>query len=280
MSRDEVGVVELNGIILDSKKILKQLSRFEEDSGIKAVVLRMNSPGGAVAPSQEIHQAVKKFRKPLVVSMSSVAASGAYYIAAGAKRVYANPGTITGSIGVIMQFTNLEKLYDWAKVSRYSIKTGKFKDAGAEYRPMTAEERSLLQAMVDDTLSQFKAAVAEGRKLSKREVDAVADGRIFSGSQARSAKLVDELGSLQDAIDEAAKLAKIEGRPKVVYPEKPRRRFIEWLFSGDGDDSEVESESRWGGASGLGALVLKILNLPGTSVNLEPGVYWLLPWGA
>jgi protease-4 len=277
-SRERVGVIELNGIILESKKILKQLTEFEEDSSVKAVVLRMNSPGGAVAPSQEIYQAVKKFPKPLVVSMSSVAASGAYYIAAGSKKVFANPGTITGSIGVIMQFTNLEKLYDWAKITRYSIKTGKFKDAGAEYRPMTPEERELLQAMINDTLTQFKAAVGEGRKLTVDQVDAVADGRIFSGVQAKQAKLVDELGSLQDAIDEAARQAKIEGRPKVVYPEKPRRRLIEWLISDDGEESESESRTR--AASGLGLVLQKVLDLPRPSLQLEPGIYWLLPWGA
>ncbi len=277
-SRDHVGVVELNGVILESKKILKQLTQFEEDSSIKAVVIRMNSPGGAVAPSQEIHQAVKKFPKPLVVSMSSVAASGAYYIAAGSKKVYANPGTITGSIGVIMQFTNLEKLYDWAKITRYSLKTGKFKDAGAEYRPMTAEERELLQGMINDTLAQFKAAVAEGRKLTQTEVDAVADGRIFSGAQAKQAKLVDELGSLQDAIDDAARQAKIEGKPKVVYPEKARRRLLEWLLSEDGDDSEAEGRAH--AASGLGLVIQRVLDLPRPSLQLEPGIYWLLPWGA
>jgi protease-4 len=177
-----------------------------------------------------------------------------------------------------MQFTNLEKLYDWAKITRYSIKTGKFKDAGAEYRPMTPEERELLQGMINDTLAQFKAAVAEGRKLTQAEVDAVADGRIFSGSQARQAKLVDELGSLQDAIDDAARQAKIEGKPKVVYPEKPRRRLIDWLLSDDGEDSETESRART--ATGLGVVIEKVLDLPKPSLQLEPGIYWLLPWGA
>ncbi len=276
-SKKLVGVIELNGIILESKKILRQLRAFEDESAVKAVVLRLNSPGGAVAPSQEIHQAVKKFPKPLVVSMSSVAASGAYYIAAGSKKVFANPGTITGSIGVIMQFTNLEKLYEWAKIARYSIKTGQFKDAGADYRAMTPEERALLQGMVDDTLAQFKSAVREGRKLTEVEVDAVADGRIFSGAQAKKAKLVDELGSLQDAIDEAGRQAKIEGRPKVIYPEKQRQNFIEWLLSGDGEDSESEAQGAI--VSGIQEVMRRALGLPRPGVALEPGVYWLLPWG-
>src|SRR4029077_13140783 len=146
------------------------------DSDVKAIVLRLNSPGGAVAPSQEIYQAVKNYKKPIVASMSSVAASGAYYVACGAKKVYANPGTITGSIGVIMEFANLEKLYEWAKIKRFSIKTGRFKDVGAEYREMTADERALLQNMVDDVLSQFTLAVSEGRNIPLETVKEIADG--------------------------------------------------------------------------------------------------------
>jgi protease-4 len=278
-AKERIGVIELNGVILDSKRILKQLRQFEERSSVKAVVIRLNSPGGAVAPSQEIYQAVQKYSKPLVVSMSSVAASGAYYIAAGAKKVYANPGTITGSIGVIMQFTNLEKLYEWAKVSRYSIKTGKFKDAGAEYRSMTAEERELLQGMIDDTLVQFKAAVKQGRSLSQEELDRVSDGRIFSGSQAKALKLVDELGSLQDAIEDAAKQVKIEGKPQVVYPERPRKRLIEWLMEEEQEDSETESRAA-GGVAALFAETLRgVLGVKASAPALEPGIYWLLPWG-
>ncbi|NDD92046.1 signal peptide peptidase SppA [bacterium] len=278
-SRKKVGVIELNGVILESKKVLKQLDKFSEDSSVKAVVLRLNSPGGAVAPSQEIYEAVKKYDKPLVVSMSSVAASGAYYIAAGSKRVFANPGTLTGSIGVIMQFTNMEKLYEWAKISRYSIKTGKFKDAGAEYRSMTAEERALLQGLIDDTLVQFKRAVADGRKLTAVEVDAVADGRIFSGAQAKALKLVDELGTLQDAIEEAAKLGLIDGKPKVVYPDRGRQGLAEWLINQDSEDSE--SQGSWGTAlqSALTQFIYGVLSIPNPPVRLQPGVYWLLPWG-
>ena len=169
---------EINSVIMDSKT-LAQLKKFDEDKGVKAVVLRLNSPGGSVAPSQEIYEAVKDFKKPVVASMASVAASGVYYIAVGAPIIYANPGTITGSIGVIMEFANLEKLYEWAKIKRYVIKTGKFKDAGGEHREMTPEDRALLQGMIDDVLVQFKTAVAAGRKLSLEDVTKVADGRIF-----------------------------------------------------------------------------------------------------
>jgi protease-4 len=269
--KGSVGVIELNGVIMDSKKTLKKLEDFEESPGIKAVVLRLNSPGGAVAPSQEIYQAVKGYKKPLVVSMSSVAASGAYYVAMGAKKVYANPGTITGSIGVIMEFANLEKLYEWAKVQRYAIKTGKFKDVGAEYREMGPEERALLQTMVDDVLSQFKQAVSEGRKLTLEQVTEVADGRIFSGSQAKAAKLVDELGTLQDAINEAGKLAGIDGKPNVVYPEKARPRWMDLILD-DGSQEERSESSN----SLVGALT-SILNghVEKAVTGLEPGIYWI-----
>jgi len=266
-----VGVIELNGVIMDSRSTLRKLEDFEESPRIKAVVLRLNSPGGAVAPSQEIYQAVKNYKKPLVVSMSSVAASGAYYVAMGAKKVYANPGTITGSIGVIMEFANLEKLYEWAKIQRYVIKTGKFKDVGAEYREMSPEERALLQNMVDDVLSQFKQAVVDGRKLTMEQVTEVADGRIFSGSQAKNAKLVDELGTLQDAINDVAKMAKVEGKPEIVYPEKSRPRWMDLIL----DDSTHDDRSE--GSTSLVGTLTGILSghVEKAVTGLEPGIYWI-----
>lgn len=279
-----VGVIELNGVIMDSKKTLKKLEKFEEADDVKAVVLRLNSPGGAVAPSQEIYEAVKAYKKPLIVSMSSVAASGAYYVAMGAKKVYANPGTITGSIGVIMEFVNLEKLYDWAKVKRYAIKTGKFKAVGAEYKEMTAEERELLQTMVDDVLGQFRKAVAEGRKLKMDQVVSVSDGRIFSGSQAKAAKLVDELGTLQDAINAAAKEAKIEGKPHVVYPERKGKSRLLQLLLDDGNDDEDASASAQAQSGLIQRLVQAILGggvqngesaEGGVPTVLPAGIYWL-----
>ncbi len=273
-----VGVVELNGVIMDSKKTLNRLEQFEENDDIKAVVLRLNSPGGAVAPSQEIYQAVKAYKKPIIASMSSVAASGAYYVACGAQKIYANPGTITGSIGVIMEFINLEKLYEWAKVQRYSIKTGVFKDAGAEYRDMTPQERALLQAMVDDVLTQFKEAVVTGRKIPAAEVDAVADGRIFSGSQAKAAKLVDQLGTLQDAIAEAGKLGKLKGKPHVVYAEKKRGKLLSMLLD-DHDSMDDESSSNFGGVGGsLGSSIAGLVKgalPPRDAQGVTPGIYWL-----
>jgi protease IV len=266
-----VAVVELNGVIMDSKPVLKKLRRFEESDEIKAVVVRVNSPGGAVAPSQEIYEAVKKFPKPVVASMGSVAASGGYYVACGTKKIFANAGTITGSIGVIMEFANLEKLYEWAKIKRFSIKSGKFKDAGAEYRGMEPEERALLQDMVDNVLGQFKAAVAEGRKMKMEEVTAVADGRILSGEQAKGAKLVDEIGTLEDAVNEAAKMAGIKGKPRVIYPSK-KQSILEFFMGGD----QLEGEEARSARGWLGAVATNVLGLPEPSASLRaPGIYWL-----
>lgn len=278
-----VAIVEVNGVIMDSKKTLKRLERVEEDSSVKAVVLRLNSPGGSVAPSQEIFEAVRKLKKPVVASMGSVAASGAFYIAMGAKKVYANPGTITGSIGVIMEFANLEKLYEWAKIKRFSIKTGKFKDAGSEYREMTAEDRALLQGMVDNVLVQFKQAVSEGRKLPMEEVARVADGRIFSGQQAKELKMVDELGTLQDAIEEAGRMGGIKGKPKVVTTDKPKARWLELLLEDSKSDDEAEAAASPGG---LGRLIARVVReVLGESISLRsledpvgalgPGIYWI-----
>lgn len=279
-----VGVLEINGVIMDSKKWLKKLKAFEEDDRVKGVVVRINSPGGAVAPSQEVYQAVRNFKKPLVSSMGSVAASGGYYIAVGTPKIFANAGTLTGSIGVIMQFANLKKLYEWAKVERYSIKTGKFKDSGADYREMGAEEKQYMQTMVDDVLSQFKQAVATGRKLPMDQVTRVADGRIFSGQQAKGLGLVDALGTLDDAIDDVAKAAKIEGKPKVIYSERPKGRILEMLFGDEDEDAESEASALSGinSKQWIVEAVLKAV-VPGyrvaaPSFDARPGIYWL--WNA
>ena len=253
-SGEYIAEIELKGVIMDSHKILKQLKAAEEEKDIKAVVLRLNSPGGSVAPSQEIYEAVKAFPKPLVVTMESVAASGAFYVAAGAKHVFANAGTLTGSIGVIMEFINLKKLYEWAKVERFTINTGKFKDSGSEYRDMRPDERAYFQSLVLDTLEQFKAAVAEGRHMTPEEVTAIADGRVFSGMQAKKLKLVDEIGTFQDAVAYIAKEVKIKGKPKLVHPSKKSAGLKELLMGGDEEDG-FEEES-----SVMDRLVAKISN--------------------
>lgn len=275
--KEGVALLEINGVIMDSKKALKSLKTFEENPNVKALVVRINSPGGAVAPSQEIHDAIQRFPRPKVASMSSVAASGGYYVAVATDKIYSNPGTITGSIGVIMEFANLEKLYDWAKIKRYSIKTGKFKDSGAEYREMQPEERALLQGMVDDVLVQFKTAVATGRKMTLDEVTPLADGRVFSGTQAKAAKLVDELGGIDDAIAAAAKLGGIEGKPKVITEEKKKHGPLELLqdLLKDDDDEDAEARSSNRLASTLQRVIGLGVGLDKVKAVLDPGIYWI-----
>jgi protease-4 len=232
----KVGVIEMTGVITSASKLIEDLRNFREDSAIKAIVLRIDSPGGSVAPSQEIHDAVKKTAeiKPVVVSMGSVAASGGYYIAVAGQKIVANPGTMTGSIGVIMEFANYEELLKKIGWQNIVVKSGRFKDIGSPNRPMSAADRQLLQAMIDDVQSQFVDAVAQGRNLSPEEVKEVADGRIMTGRQALAAGLVDELGGLETAIDLAADLAGIVD-PKVVYPLEPPRKLIDYIMQGTAD---------------------------------------------
>lgn len=226
-----VGLVEVKGLIIDPQETVKQLGEFRKNSRIKAVVLRIDSPGGVVGPSQEIWAAVKRLRekKPVIVSMGSVAASGGYYIAAPATLIYANPGTITGSIGVLMKFSNIEGLLGKVGMKSFTLKTGKFKDVGSPSRSMTSEEREMLQAVIDSTHGQFVKAVAEGRKLPEEKVREIADGRIFSGEQALALQLVDRLGTMQDAIAEAGRVAGIDGEPQLIKPPKKKRLLLDML---------------------------------------------------
>ncbi|MEK9140836.1 MAG: signal peptide peptidase SppA, partial [Nitrospirota bacterium] len=223
---DRIALIRVEGVILDSQTTIGELKRFSENPSVKAIVIRIDSPGGGVVPSQEIYDAVKRVRsknnKAVIASMGSVAASGGYYIAAATDRIVANPGTLTGSIGVIMETANVEGLLQKIGVAGVVIKSGKYKDIGSPLRKMSAEERGLLQAVMDDVHKQFIEAVAEGRSLELQAAQALADGRIFTGRQAKEAKLVDELGDLEDAIQLAAEVVGIEGEPKVI---EPRRRF-------------------------------------------------------
>jgi len=225
-TEDRIALVRIEGVILDAQSTVTELKRFGENPTIKAIVLRIDSPGGGVVPSQEIYDAVQRVRskhnKAVIASMGTVAASGGYYIAAATDRILANPGTLTGSIGVIMETANVEGLLKKIGVEGIVVKSGKFKDVGSPLRKMSEEEQALLQAVMDDVHRQFIDAVAEGRSMEVGAVQALADGRIFTGRQAKEAKLVDELGNLEDAIQLAADLAGIEGEPKVV---EPRRRF-------------------------------------------------------
>ncbi len=223
---EKVGVIRIEGVITDSRETIEELRRFRDNPSIKAVVLRIDSPGGGVVPSQEIHTEVLKARKDgrlkVVASMGNLAASGGYYIAAATDKIVANPGTLTGSIGVIMELANVQGLLEKVGVQSVVIKSGRYKDLASPFRAMSKEDRGLLQNVLDDVHDQFIQAVAAGRALKVEEVRPLADGRIFTGRQARTAKLVDELGDLQDAIKLAARLVGIEGEPRVV---EPRKRF-------------------------------------------------------
>ncbi|HEV8436963.1 MAG TPA: signal peptide peptidase SppA [Methylomirabilota bacterium] len=228
----KVAVVEVDGIIGmgqdrsgDADAIVRTLGEYRDNASVAAVVLRINSPGGVVAPTQEIFSAVERVRatgKPVVASLGSVAASGGYYIAVAANRIIASPGTLTGSIGVIMQLANAEGLLKKVGVEYIVVKAGAYKDVGNISRAMKPEERQVLQALLDDVYAQFVGAVAEHRGLDRKAVLAFADGRVYSGQQARALKMVDDLGGLEDAIEAAGKLAGIAGKPRVIYP---KRRF-------------------------------------------------------
>ena len=226
---DKIGVIEVYGVIADSRKIIEQLHDFRDNDSIKALVIRIDSPGGGVGASQEVHDEVKAVNavKPVVASMGSVAASGGYYIAAAAREIVANPGTITGSIGVIMEFANFQELLEKIGLSSVVVKSGEYKDIGSPTREMTATEREILQNLIDDVHSQFVASVAEGRHMDEASVSSIADGRIFSGRRAMDMGLVDKMGNLEVAIRRAAKLAGIDGEPNVVYPPSDKPGFID-----------------------------------------------------
>ncbi|MEC4679239.1 MAG: signal peptide peptidase SppA [Nitrospirota bacterium] len=236
--KEGVGIVRIEGPILDSYQTIKELDAFAADPLVKAIVIRIDSPGGGVAASQEIYNAVKRVRKEqnktVVASMGTVAASGGYYIAVAADRILANPGTLTGSIGVIMQMANFHELLEKIGVKSVVVKSGKFKDLGSPFRPMSEEDRQVLESVMKDTLNQFIEAVADGRSMDSTEVEQLADGRIFTGRQAKSVLLVDEIGDLHDAIKLAGELSGIEGMPRVLETTKPFsfREFLESTFLG------------------------------------------------
>ncbi len=229
---DKVALLEVRGMIIDVQPVIEQLVKFTRDDSVKAVVFRIESPGGGVSPSQELYREIQRTaeKKPVVASMGSVAASGGYYIASGGQKIYANPGTITGSIGVIAQFTNLEELFKKIGFRMEVVKSGAYKDVGNPARAMTPEEREYLQKLLDSVHEQFIRDVARGRRMPEEKVREIADGRIFTGEQAKGLGLVDELGGLNDAINAAAKMAGITGEPKLVYPEKKKISLLDYLI--------------------------------------------------
>lgn len=239
--KEKVAVVTVKGVIVDSKPVIEQIHDAVNSSDVKAIVIRINSPGGGVGASQEIYREISKVKnKAVIASMGSVAASGGYYIACGVEKIYANPGTLTGSIGVLMEFANFEELMGKIGLKGYVVKSGEFKDIGSPLRPMSDSERALLQGVIDNTYRQFVGVVSKGRKLPNDYVKELADGRVFTGEQAKDLKLVDELGNLEDAIDEAARMAGIKDKPYVKYME--RKKFSVFnLFLGEEADSIFNS---------------------------------------
>lgn len=226
-----VGIITIDGTIVSADDIVQDIDRFRTDDDIKGVVLRLESPGGSVAASQEILEAVGKLaaKKPVVASMGSVAASGAYYVACGATKILASPGTITGSIGVRMEHVMIGDLLAWAKIRHETLKSGRMKDLAPIDRPMTPEARAILERMLADIHQQFKEAVAKARNLPMADVEAIADGRIYTGREAKELGLIDELGGFSEAIALAAKLGGIRGEPKLARP-KRHLPFLESLF--------------------------------------------------
>jgi protease-4 len=220
-----VAIVELEGLIAETDDLVRELRQHRDNPSVRAVVIRINSPGGVVAPTQEVYDALLRVReagKPVVASLGAVAASGGYYAAVAADQIYANPGTLTGSIGVIMQLANVDTLLKKVGVDFVVVKAGQFKDIGNPARPMTPEERRVVQSLLEDVHGQFIEAVARGRKLDRSAVVQFADGRVFSGTQALDLRMIDALGGLEDAVNAAAKLANLPTPPPV---ERPRRKF-------------------------------------------------------
>lgn len=276
--------LDMNGVILNGKKFLKNLKKYKDDAKVKAILITINSPGGAVGPSQEIFTEIKRAReetkKPVICVSTGVMASGAYYSAVACDKIVVAPGALVGSIGVIMEFANIEKLYDWAKISRYSITSGKFKDSGAEYRSMREDERALFQSMIDEVYGQFKTTVMKERHLKEDVVSQYADGRVFTGAAAVKLGFADQEGFYEDAVKLAAETAKL-GDDYDVFEIPKKRMSIFDLGDSDRED-EVNSIAEYadvlkGKASGLDmesamkfVLRTKYLNQP---LYMMPGAW-------
>ncbi|MDP9191929.1 MAG: signal peptide peptidase SppA [Acidobacteriota bacterium] len=241
LASEKVAVITIEGEIMEARETVDALKKYAGNATVKAIVIRINSPGGAIAPSQEIYSAIRRTRtdsgKPIVASLDSMAASGGYYIAAACDEIVANPGSITGSIGVILQWFNTKELIQWAKLKPETITSGVMKDAGSPFRELTDAERQYFQGIVTQLHSQFVRDVALGRKtkMKAEEVARLADGRIFTGEQALELHLVDELGSLDDAVRTAGRLGGIEGEPARLWPKRREPGLFDLLSSGDAD---------------------------------------------
>jgi len=236
---NKIGVVDLEGVIITPKIVVDQLKKFGDDDSIKAIILHVNSPGGGVAASEEIYREVKRIRddkkKRIVASIESVGASGAYYVSSATNKIYADKGSIVGSIGVIAEWVNYGDLLHWAKLKDITMKAGEFKDTGSPTRDMTPAEKEYLQSLIDNMHGQFIQAVADGRKTKFEDVKAIANGKVWTGEQALSMKLIDQVADFQAAVDDTAKSVGIKGEPVLVHPERDRKTVLDVLF---GDISE------------------------------------------
>jgi protease-4 len=231
---DRIGVVDLEGVILSPQPVVSELKKFGDDSSIKAIILHVNSPGGGVAASEEIYREVKRIRtekkKKVVASIETVGASGAYYVSSGCDKIYADEGSIVGSIGVIAQWVNYGDLLKWAKLKDVVIKTGEFKDTGNPARDLTPAEQAYMQSLIDNMFGQFIQAVADGRGMKYDDVKSIANGKVWTGQEASSMKLIDGIGDFQKAVDETAKSVGITGEPTLVRPERDRRTLMDLLL--------------------------------------------------
>ncbi len=227
-------MVDLDGVILSPQPVVGQLKKFADDSSIKAIILHVNSPGGGVAASEEIYREVKRIRsekkKRIVVSIETVGASGAFYVASASDKIYADQGSIVGSIGVIAQWVNYGDLLKWAKLKDVVLKTGEFKDTGNPSRDLTPAEQVYMQSLIDNMFGQFVQAVAEGRGMKFEEVKSIANGKVWTGEQAMSMKLIDSLGDFETAVADTAKSVGIKGEPTLVRPERDRKTLMDLLL--------------------------------------------------
>jgi protease-4 len=255
---DRIQVIDVEGELVQSRPIIEQLKRYEDSNSVKAILLNIDSPGGGVAVSQEIYEEVKRLRekkdKIIVAYLSSTGASGAYYVSCAANKIVANPGTIVGSIGVIAEWVNYADLLEWAKLKEIVFKTGEFKDTGSATRALTDNERKYFQGLIDDMYVQFVEAVSSGRKLDLQDVRAMADGRVFTGRDAKERKLIDETGNFQDAVDLTAKLAGISGKPRLLRVNRQRVTLLDVLttdlsrlvpFNGQSMKSQIKFQYLW-----------------------------------
>jgi protease IV len=231
---DKIGIVELEGVIIDPNETVEQLRKFADDDSIKAIIIHVNSPGGGVAASEEIYRQVKRIRdekkKYIVSSIQTVGASGAYYVSSATNKIYADGGSVVGSIGVIAEWVNYGDLMRWAKLKQEVLKVGEFKDTGDPTRELTPAERQYMQGLIDNMYGQFVSAVAEGRHTKVSEIKPIADGRVWTGQQALGMHLIDQIGDFRTAVLDTAKSVKISGEPVLVHPERERKSLLDLLF--------------------------------------------------